>query len=266
MGSRENRRRKSRISEENIRSAEKKKSGNRLMWFGSLILLVLIVVTFVGAPVITRFSKSNRIIFGTYNGTPIEFKAGNYFSRQRDYIANQMENSGQSDNIEWQIYQVWKQAYDRTVVHTALLDMAESSNMTVTDDRLDRAIVENGPYTVDGEFNERLYNSTSNAEKQADRTFMLESILSGQVRQDLLTPSLSDAEIGFIKSMASTERQFRFISFSFADFPESSIREYAEENAEKFRSMSLSRITIKSDMKDAQTLLSRLRDDPTLFG
>lgn len=266
MGSRENRRKKSKLAEENIRGAEKKKDRNRLMWFGSLVLLILIVVTFVGAPVITNLGSSERIIFGTYNGKPIEFKPGNYFARQRDFIANQIQNDGQDENVEWQIYQVWKEAYDRTVIHTALLDMADSSGMTVTEEKLDLAIVEEGPYTVNGEFNERLYNAASNAEKQADRKFMLESILSGQVRQDLLTPIIPKAEIEFIKSMASVERKFRYITYTFSEYPSDEVMAYGQENRDTFRTMGLSRITIKSGEDDGKTILTRLQDDPSLFG
>ncbi len=236
------------------------------MWFGSLVLLILIVVTFVGAPVITRISKSNRIIFGTYKGKPIEFKPGNYFSRQRDYIADQVQESAQGENLEWQIYQVWKQAYDQTVVHTALLEMAESCGMVITDEKLDLTIVEEGPYTVNGEFNERLYKNASNAEKQADREYMLESIIAGQVRQDILTPLIPRAETEFIKDMASTERAFRFISYNFSEYPAGKVEEYGRENRDLFRIMNLSRITIKSGKQDAETILQRLRDDPTLFG
>lgn len=266
MGSRENRRRKSKQAEENVRGAEKKKKSNRLMWFGSLVLLILIVVTFVGAPVITRFSDSERIIFGYYNGKPIEFKPGNYFSRQRDYIADQMQETAQNENVEWQIYSVWKQAYDRAVIHTALIDMARESGMMVTDEKLDLTIVEEGPYTVNGEFNENLYRSASNAEKQADRQYMLESILAGTVRQDILTPIIPDAEIEFIKSMASIERRFRFITYSFSEYPTDLVADYGRQNRDTFRTMRLSRITIKSGEKDAETILGRLRDDPTLFG
>ncbi|MBN2049496.1 MAG: peptidylprolyl isomerase [Spirochaetales bacterium] len=267
MGSRENRRRKSKLAEDNIRSVEKKKSSNKLMWFGSLILLVLIVVTFIGAPLLTQFSSSERIIFGTYKGKSIEYKAGNYFSKQRDYLADQIQDSERDyENIEWQIYQIWKEAYDRTVLHTALLELSESSEMLITDEQLDRMIVEQGPYLVDGEFSERLYNNTSNAEKQTNRSFMLESVKADLVRQDLLTPVISDAEADFIKSMASVERKFRFITFPFSEFPKDRIAAYGEENRDLFRKISLSRITIKSDKKAAETVYQQLQQDPLLFG
>ena len=71
------------LSSDNRSTIVNKKKRNPLLYFGSVIVLVIIAVTFIGAPTIGQFAGiSASTIFGYYDGHKIEHYLGNYFHRQ----------------------------------------------------------------------------------------------------------------------------------------------------------------------------------------
>jgi hypothetical protein len=72
--------------------------------------------------------------------------------------------------------------------------------------------------------------------------------------QDLLGIRVSKAETEFFKSMGSPERNLRFVTFNFDEFPEAKVAEYGRANAEKFSQAKLSVITVTSSRSDAQKI------------
>ncbi len=156
MASRKVRRQKQKLSIENVAAAEKKRKNNPFLWIFSVAILIVIVVTFIGGPIVGSMGKRDRLIFGIYNNKYIEYIPGNYLSQQKNIIAEQIRDAGNSDDFQWQLYQTWKGAFDRTVIHTAILDEAYRSGLYVTETRIDTEIVNNGPYIL------KMGHSTSN--------------------------------------------------------------------------------------------------------
>ncbi len=268
MASREVRRQREKIKSERIDEVEKKRNKQPVMWIFSVILLVIIIVTFVGVPTVSKmgYGSSSRLIFGTYAGKPIEYYPGNYFAQQRESIAEKMKDSITEENYQWQLYQLWRQAYENTVIHTALIDIAEESDVYITSERVDTAIAKYGPYTQNGEFDESSYLAASNTEKVSTRTLFEGNLYHEQVVQDLLfSLKTSSAEKQFVIGMASPERSFKYISFPFSTFPDLEYTAFGAENARLFTRMKLSRITIRTGEKDAKAIFAQISADPSIF-
>ena len=100
---------------------EKKIKQHPILYIFSAVILVIIIVTFIGAPIAGNFSGGQRIVFGEYDGEKIEYYPGNYLSNQKDMLAQKMDNSSNNNNFQLQAYQIWRGAFERTILHVALL-------------------------------------------------------------------------------------------------------------------------------------------------
>jgi parvulin-like peptidyl-prolyl isomerase len=236
------------------------------MYIFSVVILVIIVVTFIGGPLVGGTAGGGGIVFGSYDGEDIEFYPGNYLSRQRDSIAERIAQSGMNTNLEWIAYQVWRSAYQNTVVHTAILKKAEQSGLQIPDEVIDQALTAYPGYQENGEFSPSRYRDTSRTEKASIRKYYREELISSQVRSDLLDGvNTSSQAIQFIKEMATPERSFFYSRIGFSSFPDEMVWNYAEENADLFRKINLSRITIQNSEESAKTVHQQLLADPGLF-
>jgi peptidyl-prolyl cis-trans isomerase D len=269
MPSREFRRAMRRKEQSQGNIVEKKRERHPLIYGFSLLILVVIVVTFIGTPAVrSRFGAGGggKIVFGYYRGHPIEYYPGNYLSERKDVLAEQIRQSGQKEDIELQAYQVWRTAFDQTVAHTAMLLQAENSGAWVSGDAVDKALIASGPWTQNGVFNEDRYRATSNQEKYAYRKLFREQLLDEQFQRDLfLNQRFSHQEIDFFKSMVAEQRQFSFISLPFLGYPDAELKAYGEKNADKFRRIKLSQILIKSSESEALEIRKKLEDRTSSF-
>ena len=264
--SREIRRRKTQTaSDKNIASERKQK--RPLLYFGSIILLVIIVVTFVGSPLLSRLGGGGSIIFGKYGNIEIDFVPGNYLSQQRDILYDQAANSSSSsESFEWQAYRIWRGAFERTVIRTAILYDARKAGMYVSDNRIDETLLVSGPYMENGLFSETRYKNTTNAEKYRYRNLFNDEIIHRQYMEDVLHVGFtSSSEAEFFSQMGREKRKFRYGTFKYADFPEIEVVKYGQENAIQFRKIKLSRITVRSGQNDAETIRTQILDDAATF-
>ncbi len=259
MPSREFRRLGRKKSKKPATYIEKKRTAHPFLYIFSVIILIIIVVTFVGGPLISRSAGSGSISFGTYKGKSIDYYPGNYFSQQKDIYAERLRQSGGNDNLETQAYKVWRNAFDQTVFHTAVLLEAEKSNIWVSENLIDKAVISSGQYMVDGEFNEEKYRNTPNSERFATRKLFKEQIIHERYLADVLGAQKSSRkEMNFIKEMADVQRSFSFVHFLFSDLPEEKVLSYAEENRNRFKKIKLSRILIKSSASEAEEIKKKL--------
>ncbi len=246
--------------------AEKNKINRPIFYVFSVIILVVITVTFIGLPVARNQGNVGQLEFGKYEGKPIAYSQGNYFSQQVAQLNEQLRSSGENENFQFQAYRIWKGAYDRTVIHTAILSMAEKSGVLITDDRVDRELAQYPAFLENGQFSPAKYNSMSNSEKYQLRKRVRESLLQQQFTEDVFYgQQQSSKEKAFVTEMSRSERSFAFASFAFDDYPEDQVRAYGKEQEKLFRKVKLSRITVKSSESDAKNILQQLRGKTASF-
>ncbi|MDD4574754.1 MAG: peptidylprolyl isomerase, partial [Sphaerochaeta sp.] len=99
-------------------------------WIFGMIVLLLIAVSFVMAPAIQAFvgpKNADGIVFGKYGKEDIKYAYGNYFYDQVQNFGSQYKNTG--DNATQTLYQIWKSAYDSTVLYTAINQLATKAGI-----------------------------------------------------------------------------------------------------------------------------------------
>ncbi|MCK5154673.1 MAG: peptidylprolyl isomerase, partial [Spirochaetales bacterium] len=250
---------------QDLNSVDRKKKQHPFLWIFSFGILVIIVISFVGAPLLGGLGGSgNGLVFGKYADTEIVYSYGTYFARQLDIMQNEYESTG-SDNYQYETYQIWKGAFDRTVFHTAILHSANESGLNISERRIDKALTQYGPYMDNGKFSAVLYNATSNADKYANRSIYSEELTQQQYLQDLGERLIPPAELKFIKSMSTTERNFIYVAFPVSEYPMNEVISYGNTNRSLFRKIDISRISLKDDENEANTILNQIKENPAIF-
>jgi len=239
----------------------------KLSWILSLILLILIVIAFGLSPLAGAFGGGgDELVFGYFDGKPIAYSYNSFFYNQREIIAQNWDTDTTEENYEYQIYQIWKQAYDNTVIHTALTNEAQKSGMFVTDEAVDRYLLSTGPYISNGKFDRELYNSVSTETRKQIRLDVSDSLLKQQLSDDLFGAFIVPDEISFIAEMGRTEKAFDYVIFPLSDYPDNEAAAYGEANSSGFRSADVSIITFSSENRqEAETVYNRIADGSLLF-
>jgi len=219
----------------------------------SAIILVVIVVTFIGAPVVSKATESANATFGSYDGVTIDFVQGNTFAQQVEQLNRFYEQFSQgNNNVALQRQLVWRQAFEQTALQTGLKREAERAGIVVTDGQIDKQLVGYSAYLKDGKFSEELYRNTSAADRFKYRQEAKNQLLIQQYATDHTQgPMISEATKAFVASMDYPQRKFSFVAFTDADYPAALVSAYAEKNKALFRTIDLSRITVTTSEGDA---------------
>lgn len=226
---------------------------SRWLYIGSVVILVLVVVTFVGAPVITSTAGSGRLVFGRYGREDIVYQPGNFFARQYEAIAQSLRDSGNDADLELQLRIAWREAFNRTILHTATLEHAEGAGLDVSVQRVDELIASDPRFQVNGRFDTDAYERIGSQERFALREFHREGAIFDQVVRDVLAGTqVSAEESAFVAAMSGPERSFDLVRFPFSEFPEAEVETFATENADFFTRLDLAVVTLATEEEAEQ--------------
>jgi len=245
------------------------------VYIGSVVVLILVVITFVGGDFLSggrRYAgKSADLTFGYYDKIPISWVPGNELSQYYESTVNYARSQGFDPNntndsrTPYINYSVWKQAYDRTVRHIAILDMLKKSGYTVSEKAVNKVILQLPQFQENGHFSLSLYNSMSESSRNAFWHKTQDDIAMNVFYSDFFSLLVPEAEAKFIANMSSPERSFDFVSFNVEDYPESEFLAYGRENIKLFGTIQLSKITISGSEKEAKKILASIKDGTTAF-
>ncbi len=138
------------------------------------------------------------------------------------------------------------------------MDAVQKSGLKVTDKGLDEAMAENAAFQQDGKFSIEKYNAMSMSARLSLRGSTKEDLLVRRYYEDLYTIAPSTAEIAFVASMAKPQREISYAFIPLADFPAGEVASWGNKNADLFRTLGVSRITVTSSESDAKKILHRL--------
>lgn len=244
-----------------IKKGSKKQHKNFGMMIGTIIILFITIVAFIFVPAMSQSgSANNELVFGSYGDSKIEYVSGNYFARQIEYINDIYRDSDTlSDNVEYKRQLVWQTAFNQTVIQKSMEENLNKSGITITDSQIDQAMVERGPFLVDGKFSEELYKNTSSSAKYDLRKRFREELLREQYLSDVLYgTNRSDDLVSFIANMGSDEKSFNYALFNTDSIEDSFFANYGTANMNKFSKASLNRITIFSSEEDAMKVQTEI--------
>jgi parvulin-like peptidyl-prolyl isomerase len=241
---------------------------NPFVYGGTIVILIITVVAFVFIPSFggSLSGGSNAPTFGSWNGKSITYTPSSYFANQIQQINDYLRQQGVSEqNFQQYAYQVWRLAFQSTMIRTAAIDTVTKAGYRVTEKGLDEAITENSQFQKDGKFSLELYNSTPLATRISIRNTTKNDLLARRYYEDVYTISPSTQEIAFVAAMGKPQRSISYASIALADYPQSDLVAWGIKNAKLFRTFGVSRITITSSEADARKVLQQINDNKLSF-
>ncbi len=233
------------------------------LYIFSVIILAVIVVSFIGGPIVGQMAGPGASVeFGRYRGRPIELEQGSYMQNQVVQLGQQFGNPQNTAEM----YQLYRRAFEQTLLHTAVLMEAEDGGMTVSTDRVNNRIVQLPRFQEGNAFNQSALDETSQEELMNLRSNMREGLIYEQFVEDVLEGfHYSTEEIDFFASQGSLERRFQVAQFDLEEVPQDLISGYAEDNEAQFRNVDLSMINVGPDRELAEQVLELLENEEETF-
>jgi len=240
---------------------------NPALFIGTVVVLVLVIVSFVLVPAIVPASArgGGDLVFGYYDNVPISWVPGNMFSQYREQAIYEVQSQGIDPNDFRGAAEVWKRAYEATVVHTAVLQMMKKSNYTPPVKKVDREVAMLPQFQVNGRFSKALYDRMSESARLVLWRQVSDDLTKKLFYDDyfsLMTPS---TEAEFVANMSSVIRDFEMVYFRVDDYPASEYLAYARNHADLFDSIHLSIITVSSSEREAKKILASIKDGTITF-
>jgi len=248
------------------KSKSKKGIKNPLLYVGTILLLVIVIIAFVFIPSAGSTSSGGIPDFGSWNGKPIQYKADSYFSNQVAQINEYLRQQGlPEENFQMYAYQVWRIAFQSTAIRTALIDTVSQSGFRVTEKGLDETMTQLEQFQEDGKFSIDKYNKTPKATLLSLRNSTRDDLYVRRYYEDIYSVAPSTAEIKFVADMAKPQRTIVYTSIAMSDFPDTEVVTWGKSNADLFRTIGVSRITITSSESDAKKILKQVQDNKLSF-
>ncbi|MCL2214780.1 MAG: SurA N-terminal domain-containing protein [Treponema sp.] len=238
------------------------------IYIGSVIILLLVVVTFLGGDLLSggRFGTGGGdLTFGYYNKEPISYVPGNYFSENYQSIMRYYQSQGVDINDLWTGAQIWRISFEGALTHTAVMDMVKRSNYSVPDRVVDREVAMLSQFQENGRFSPALYRQASESTRLSLWRKEQESLAKMMFYNDFSDLLISKGEARFLANMASAPRTYEMVAFYVDDYPDSEYLSYARDNAALFNSIHLSVITVTSNEREARRILASVNDGTSTF-
>jgi hypothetical protein len=239
---------------------------NPFIFVGTIVILVIVIVAFVFVPAIVPSAGGGAaadLNFGAYDKIPINYVPGNYFAKMYANLESYQRSSINESNSQFMSYQIWRQAFEETVVHTGILDEMKKAGYSAPKEMVDREVAL--LFQENGRFSATRYRQMDNSSRMALWREVQESIAERHYRSDIEELRQSPQEAVFVSNMAKRQRRFEGAAFSLSAYPEQEIIAYAAENSGLFRTIRLSRITIVSSEKEARQVLGSIQDGTSTF-
>jgi hypothetical protein len=233
---------------------------------GTFVVLVIVIIAFVAVPAISpgRGGGNVDLTFGYYDKIPITYVSGNFFYETRDKVARYRQST-MNDNPVYMNYQIWHEAFELTVIHTAILQQMKKAGYTAPEKTVDRNMAALPDFQDNGRFSLTLYRQMDDNRRLSLWRRTQEDTIKEQFRSDTTSLLLPSAESQFIGKMAAIERSFDMAVFSVDAYPETEYEAYINEHPEYFRSVHLSIISIDTNEKEAGKILDSVKSGETTF-
>jgi peptidyl-prolyl cis-trans isomerase D len=252
-------------------SPKKRGTNDPFIYAGTIVVLVIVIIAFVFVPMGGSSSASisgngRSLGFGFYDGKPIEYSADSYMQLQVRDLNDKMRQQGLSEeNYQLFTYQVYRGAFERTVLRMAAIDSVKKAGGGVTEDWLDKKVAESDVFQENGKFSAQKYHDSTLDRKLSIRNQIRDDKLYQTYFSDLLGLGPSSKETAFVKDMAKATRTVEYAAYPLSKYPDSEVEAWGKAHADLFRSLTLSQVTIASNEADAKKLLKNIQDKKATF-
>ncbi|MGL4987614.1 MAG: hypothetical protein ACRC5H_10850, partial [Treponemataceae bacterium] len=256
---------------------EKKSIQKILISVGSIIILLLAVISFIFLPAMTTLGQQSIPPLGKYKGKPIEYTQDSYFTRMYASYTEQERKNGREINSS-NTYEIMNNAFKSTVLNMAFADKVLESKYVAPDNLIDRTLI---TYFQDeeGVFSPRRFRDYPNSQKVMLRKSIAEHALYQRYYIDFMGSNTSgfstkqegfgglkrtSKEAAFITTLSAHEKAFDLVSFSKNDYPESEAVNFGKDNATLFTEYDFSIISFESETT-AKSVAKQLQNTEILF-
>lgn len=237
-----------------------------LLYVGAVIVLVLAVIAFVFLPAFGGAVTGESVVFGKWNGKPIEYVQDSYFVRQMQATEDRMKQQGQQIN-DYSYYQIMQTAFSATAVRFFVQDELSKVGYKVPQSLVNKSLL---PYYQDenGRYSSRIFSETPEATRASRRKVMTEELTAQRYVEDLFGDSNSlyglktaTGETEYVKEMAGPERLFSYVVFSTSNYPDDQAKLWGLKNPDLFVTHDLSVLTFDSEAAAKKTVASLSKNE-----
>lgn len=223
-----------------------------LLYGGAVFILILSAITFVFIPASGRANGGHSLVFGKWDGKPIEYVQGSFFLRQIQTLMEQMKTDQQDVN-QLANYQIMQSAFNSAAIRLAILSELNEAGYKIPEITIDKVLVQS--YLDEhGKYSSKIYSDTPEATRASHRAMVSEDLTAQRYIDDVLGTQTglfglktTTRETDLIKTMSGPERSFTYASFTTDAYPESEVIAYGQANAAKFVKHDLSIITVDTE-------------------
>jgi parvulin-like peptidyl-prolyl isomerase len=205
---------------------------------------------------------TNDLNFGSYDGIPINYVPGNYFSQLRSQYSDMYQRFGYGGQMGEM--QAWQQSFQETAFRTAALREMARSGYSAPRDEVDKATAALAEFQDNGKFSAAKYNALTKQQQISKWEGVRDDLISRRYSDDLNFPVTAAGEAAFFANMAKNKRSFQTTAFALSAYPAEEAAKFAGENAALFTTLRLSQITV-ADQKEAESILANVRDGVITF-
>jgi hypothetical protein len=239
------------------------------IFIGTVVILIIVIVAFVFVPALVpeaMGANTADLQFGAYNKVPITYVPGNYFAETHSNWARYMQSSMNETNYDSMNYQIWRSAFEDTVIHIGVLQETEKAGYKAPEAVVDKAVAQLPMFQDEsGRFSPARYRQLDNSARISLWREVQDSIAEEHYKTAVTGLRVPSTEGDFIRDMALRERSFDMAVLPFSSYPASEVAAYAETNPNLFRVTHLSKITINSGEREAQQVLASIQDGTITF-
>jgi hypothetical protein len=240
---------------------------NPFVFIGTVIVLIIVIIAFVLVPIVPsgELGRAMDLNFGSYNKEPINYIPGGYFAQVQRNLEEYQRSSINESNYQMMTYQIWRTAFEETVIHTGVLLEMKAAGYTVPVKEVDREMAQLPIFQENGRFSPALYQARDDNTRLTLWRQIAESLSDERYRSDIMGLLKPAPEAAFIGRMALPTRTFDMTFFSAEDYPDSEVIAYGEEHSDLFRGVHLSKITITSSEREVQKILTSIKAGTSTF-
>ena len=252
---------------------------NKMLWIGSVIILVLSVICFVVFGVGTEIIRAvtgdtNGVSFGKYNGKDIVLAPGTDFANAVQNYQNYYQNMGQQLDQSAYFY-IYNYAFNAAIQSEAYKDAVKKSGYKPSAKAVSQQML--GYFlNSDGKYDPKLYSQVPQADREKLKTDIAKQLVWQRFSDDTFGSSekLGDytfyglkstsKENDFLASLNTEKRSISVVSFDKSAYPTEEIKAFGKDNISLFNSYSLSVLTVK-DEAQAKKLLAQINGNEITF-
>ncbi len=241
---------------------------NMFISIGAIIILALAIVAFVFIPALGQSQGGDTLVFGKWNGIPVEYTQDSFLVRQfTAAMESYKQQNGETDQYTY--YSAMQNAYSSAIIRLGIFDELKQAGYTVPVSMINEALI--GFYTdSSGRYSNKVYSETSELVRATQRRSVTEELTVLRYVSDVLGSQsglygfkTSSKEMEHLKTMAKTERSFTYVAFPVSDYPDFEVIAFAKEKPELFLSHNLSVITFDTEETAKRVAASVLKNEVT---